>query len=234
MKSILVIDDRSSSANYAAKLALSIAKKVRANLIAFNAAIPVNILPVTEYEFVPENRPSDYMQIQETSLAKQLMLQNQSGEKFMPEITEIDPTLFSADELMPFVKQRDIWMVVKGVPGEEVFSRQTVVSVQAILDKVKCPMLLLPEKPEIKDFDRIVHTIDLRYCKLPILKYLVELATPYKASILLAHISLSGPPRAEKKMIVDLFNTEIRPILNMRSYSLTILQNATWRKFMMC
>jgi hypothetical protein len=79
-----------------------------------------------------------------------------------------------------------------------------------------------------------VHTIDLRYCKLPILKYLVELATPYKASILLAHISLSGPPRAEKKMIVDLFNTEIRPILNMRSYSLTILQNATWRKFMMC
>lgn len=55
MKSILVINDHSVAANYAAKFALSIAQKVRANLILLNVAIPVNILPEIVYEFMPES-----------------------------------------------------------------------------------------------------------------------------------------------------------------------------------
>jgi hypothetical protein len=209
MRSVLVIDDHSSSANYAAKLALSIAQKVRADLILLNASIPVTILPVTDYEFVPENSQADYLETAEVSLVEQLMVQNKSGENFRPEITEINPARFSADELMPFVYQRDIWMVVKGVPGEEDFPRQTAVSIQAILDKAKCPMLLVPEIPEIRKFDHIVHTIDLRYCKLPVLNYLVELATPYHASLLLAHISMSGLPPIKSRDASDIFNKEI-------------------------
>lgn len=149
------------------------------------------------------------MELPEEPLAEQLMMQNQSDKTFRPEITGIDPALFSADELMPFVKQQDIWMVVKGIPGEEAFPPQSAASIQAILSKVKCPMLLVPERAEIKDFERIVHTTDLRYCQLQHLDYLVELAAPYQTSLLLAHIPMSGLPPIEKSYAFDIFNKEI-------------------------
>lgn len=209
MKSILVINDHSAAANYAAKFALSIAQKLRANLILLNAAIPVNILPDIEYEFVPESRQAACTELPGIPLAEQLMEQNQSVKKFRPEITGIDPADFSADELMPFIQQQDIWMVVKGIPGEEAFPRHSAESIQAILNRVKCPMLLVPERPEIEDFKCIVHITDLRYCKLSLLNYLVELATPYQASLLLAHMPMSGLPSLETKEALDIFNNEI-------------------------
>jgi nucleotide-binding universal stress UspA family protein len=209
MKSVLVINDHSSAANYAAKFALSIAQKVHANLILLNVAIPVNILPEIEYEFVPEHRQTVYAELPDVSLTAQLTVKNQVSKKFRPEIIAIDLTLFSADEMLPFVQQQDIWMVVKGIPGEEAFPRHCAQNIQAILNKVKCPMLLVPERQEIKNFERIVYTVDLRYCKLPLLNYLAELATPYHASLLLAHIAMSGLPPMETNEALEIFNTEI-------------------------
>jgi nucleotide-binding universal stress UspA family protein len=205
MKSILVINDHSTAANYAAQFALSVAQKVHANLILLNAAIPVNILPDIEYEFVTANKEANYIELPEVPLAEQLKVQNQAAQKFRPMITGIDPAYFSAGELMQFVQQQDVWMVVKGIPGEEAFPRHSAAGIQAILNKAKCPMLLVPERPEMKDFKHIVHTVDLRYCKLSILNFLVELAMPYRASLLLAHIPMSGLPSIEKKEALDIF-----------------------------
>jgi hypothetical protein len=209
MKTLLVINDYSTAASYAAKFALSIAKKVKANLILLNAAIPVNILPDIEYKFVPESRQAAYIELLEIPLAEQLMMQNQSDKKFRPEIMGIDPADFSDEEMMPFIQQQDIWMVVKGIPGEEAVPLHSAASIQAILNQVKCPMLLVPERLEIKDFKCIVHTVDLRYCKLPLLNYLVELATPYQASLVLAHMPMSGLPPMETKDALDIFNEQI-------------------------
>lgn len=89
------------------------------------------------------------------------------------------------------------------------FLRHSAESVQAVLNRVKCPMLLVPERPEIEDFKCIVHITDLRYCKLSLLNYLVELATPYQASLLLAHMPMSGLPSLETKEALDIFNNEI-------------------------
>lgn len=209
MRSILVINDHSAAANYAAKLALNIAQKVGANLILLNAAIPVSILPAVKYESVPEVMQGGHTELTDVSLAELLNLQNQSAQKFRPKIIGIDPALFLPDELMSFVHQQNIWMVIKGIPGEEAFPRQSAISIQAILNKTKCPMLLVPEQPEIKDFEHIVHTTDLRYCKLQHLNYLVELAKPYQAGLLLAHVTMSDLPPIEKSYAVDIFNKEI-------------------------
>lgn len=206
MKSILVVNDHSAAANYAAKFALFIAQKVHANLILLNAVIPVNILPDIEFEFLPESSQAEYLELPEIPLAEQLTVENQSGNNFKPEITGIDPSMFSADELMPFIQQQDIWMVVKGIPGEEAFPQQSATRIQAILNQVKCPMLLVPEKAGIKYFQRIVYIVDLRYCKLPLLNYLVELATPCQASILLAHVTMNGLPIMENKEAIDIFS----------------------------
>ncbi len=46
---------------------------------------------------------------------------------------------------------------------------------------------------------------DLRYCKIPILRHLVELAKPYDASLMVAHISAKGLVPIEDHYAASLF-----------------------------
>jgi nucleotide-binding universal stress UspA family protein len=209
MKSILVINDHSAAAHHASKLALSIAQKVKADLMVLNVNIPVKVLLENECELVSESMVSDYREWTDPPLTELLIIQNKAHENFKPEIRVIDTALFSNEELIRFVNKQEIWLVVKGVPGEEAFPLQSAVHIQAILNKVKCPMMLVPEIFKIKDFERIVYTVDLRYCQLEIVRYLAQLAAPFKASLLIAHIPAGGLPDMEQNYAQAIFNEEI-------------------------
>jgi nucleotide-binding universal stress UspA family protein len=209
MKSILVINDHSPAAHHAAQLALSIAQKVKADLMLLNVNIPVKVLPANEYELVPESMVSDYREWTEPPLTELLIIQNKEHKNFGPEIRVIDTALFSNEELTRFVNKQEIWMVVKGVPGEEAFPLQSADHIQAILNKVRCPMMLVPEIFKKKEFERMVYTVDLRYCKLEIVRYLAQLAAPFNASLLIAHIPACGLPDMEQDYALSIFNKEI-------------------------
>jgi hypothetical protein len=211
MKSILVINDHSPAAFYAAKLALSIAQKMNANLVLLNIAIPVIVLPVSAYEYVPAGAETDFIEYPDIPLHEQLNRQNKTVENFQPDIISIDATVFSVAELAPVVNRGDIWMVIKGIPGDKTMLQKSALHMQAILNQLNCPLMVVPEQTAVRDFKQIIHTIDLRYCKLPVIRFLAALAKPYAAHLLIAHVPMNGLPDMDQSYALTLFNEEISP-----------------------
>lgn len=209
MKSVLVINDHSSASAYAAKLALAIAQKIKANLILLNVDIPVRILPVIEYELAPESIYEDYLEATEAPLIEQLRSQNLFRQSFFPNITVIDIPEFSDGEIAQLLNKEEVWIVLKGIPGEDAFPSQSAETIQAILRKAGCPLMMVPESSDIKGFEQIVYTADLRYCKLYVIKFLKELAATYEANLLFAHIPMSGLPDMKQSEALSIFNDTI-------------------------
>ncbi|WP_184550654.1 universal stress protein [Mucilaginibacter sp. FT3.2] len=209
MKSVLVINDHSSASSYAAKLALAIAQKVKANLILLNVDIPVRILPVIEYEPAPESVYEDCRDSTEAPLIEQLRSQNQSRQSFFPDITVIDIPQFSDGEITQLLSKQEVWLVLKGIPGEDDFPSQSADTIQAILRKARCPLMMVPESSDIKGFEQIAYTADLRYCKLHVIRFLKELAATYEANLLIAHIPMSGLPDMKHNETLSIFNDTI-------------------------
>jgi hypothetical protein len=74
--------------------------------------------------------------------------------------------------------------------------------------------MLIPEKYDGQGFKQVIYIADLRYCRLSVLHYLVALAQPYKANLLLAHLSAKGLPHIEQNYALSLFNDEISARVN--------------------
>jgi hypothetical protein len=83
------------------------------------------------------------------------------------------------------------------------------INIQSVLNHVRCPLLLVPEKSQVKGFEQIVYIADLRYCRTQIVRYLAELALPYQANILIDHLSAKGLPDIEEQYALKVFDDEI-------------------------
>jgi len=83
-----------------------------------------------------------------------------------------------------------------------------------VLNRVMCPLLLVPEKFRIRDFEKIVYMVDLRFCRLPVVRYLADLAKPYRAKLYIDHLSAKNLPDIEQNYAVRYFNDEVRANVN--------------------
>jgi hypothetical protein len=215
MKTIIVINDNSNEAFHAAFLALDIAEKVGANLLITNE------FKVDERSFAKENiqasgiaGPAD-TEGTLTSLADRLRMLYDSNAEFIPGITEMDISDFRDEDLTRFVIRNNIWMIVTGTSElSDTHTSDLHINIQSVLNHVRCPLLLVPEKSQVKAFDQIVYIADLRYCRLHIVRFLAELALPYGANILVDHLSAKGLPHMEESHASTVFDAEIATKVN--------------------
>lgn len=207
MKTIIVINDNSTSALRAGMAALNIAERVNADLLVANelkvnegAAINNEILAGIDCcQMLPEET--------ESGLAWYLKCCSKSKGNSDSCIRELDISDFSETKLAELIIQNNIWMIIKG--SEEYPEANAVIShlnIQSILNRVRCPLLLVPEKFNLKNFEQIVYMTDLRYCRYDILGYLAQLAWPYRANIMVDHISAKGLPDMTQNYAVEVFS----------------------------
>jgi hypothetical protein len=215
MKTIIVINDNSNEAFHAAFLALDIAEKVGANLLITNE------FKVDERNFAKENiqtsgitGPADTRRTL-TSLAGRLRMLYDANAESIPGITEMDISDFRDEDLTRFVIRNNIWMIVTGTSElSDTHTSDLHINIQSVLNHVRCPLLLVPEKSQVKAFDQIVYIADLRYCRLHIVRFLAELALPYMANILVDHLSAKGLPHMEESHASTVFDVEIATKVN--------------------
>jgi hypothetical protein len=122
----------------------------------------------------------------------------------------MDISNFREEDLTRFVISNNIWMIVAGT--RELSEQHTAdlhINIQSVLNHVRCPLLLVPEKSNWKGFEQIVYIADLRYCRLHAVRYLAELAQPYEANVLVDHLSAKGLPHMEENYALKMFNEEI-------------------------
>ena len=206
MKTILVINDHSAEAAHARAFAELIAEKNHANILIANTC---NIKSKV-FEKVLTKNGTSYTDntLLFNNVPAHLSVPHIDDEAFKPEITEIDISNANETELAALVNKEQIWIMVKGM-GHDTSASTFKINVNYLLNKVLCPLMLVPANWQIKNIERIVYIADLRYCRLHIVRYLVDMAKAIKAHLSIAHLSAKGLPHMDEKYAFDVFNIAI-------------------------
>ena len=211
MKTLLVINDGSPSARHAAALALNVAQSVNADLILANLVIEKSlagqVMPVAaggEPDMQEKAAKPHGLKDELTAISAEW------AEECKPRISELDAADLSINDMVNFVNRNEIWMMVKGVDNDEAPQFYLSAHIQSVLNRVMCPLLLVPAKSALKNFERMVYMADLRYCQLPVAKYLAKLAGPFDASLQIAHVSAKGLPDMEENYAQHVFNDAVK------------------------
>jgi nucleotide-binding universal stress UspA family protein len=218
MKTILVITDHTAEAEHAAVFALMVAQIVGADILIADT-LKVKQLNKDQRVFAgPANE-----QPEETMLnaKEQLELIINPDGAYLPVISEIDISDYETADLIGLINRNDIWLLVLGMPDTLSGSAGNLnVNIQSVLNRVHCPLLLIPQGWELKLLERIVYIADLRYCRLPVLKYLAGVAAPFDAGISIAHLSAKGMVHIVGSYADAIFQNEIIPHIHYDKMSL--------------
>jgi hypothetical protein len=214
MKTIIVINDNTARADHAAMLALTIAQKANASIILANE-VKVAAGESHEKHAITGNKfDNSTLDERHYGLLETLQSHNgQSGQNNI-DIREIDISEFVVDDLSAFIIRNNIWLIVKGSRSFEGQAGGLQINIQYVLNKVMCPLLLVPASCKIKDFEHIAYIADLRYCRLPVVRYVAEFAEPYDANLYIDHLSAKGLPNMDEQYALSFFNDEFKNKVN--------------------
>jgi nucleotide-binding universal stress UspA family protein len=196
MKRILVPTDFSPTAERAFRLALDISERSRGTIILYHAYKPED----SEFLSTAENR-EQYNKQTETNLVKRLhrlkkkVTENAAG---IPVSAVLGRTPV-VDNILGFAEHNNIDLIVMGTQGAGGLRKTVIGSVASrVADNAGIPVLLVPEKYEWKDPERIVFASNYENSDKQALSFLLELAKLYNTGVTLIHL-ISAYLNAEEK-----------------------------------
>ncbi|MFI5136455.1 MAG: universal stress protein [Sphingobacteriales bacterium] len=222
MRKLLIINDNSPEAKHAAEFALSIAQRVEVDLMLVNTfqktrkavekvAAGIIVKGGADIYSYQESKACPFSEIHNHLKA----LNNKLQEGFKPEIEEFDLSGMNENEVIDLVNRNHIWMMVKGMADEEPAAHTKMpVNIHSVLNRVLCPLLLIPVRWALKDIERLVYIADLRYCRIQVVRYLADIAGPWDASLSIAHMSARGLPDMDENYALTVFSEEVSNNVN--------------------
>ena len=188
MKTILVLTDFSAKAEHAAKMAMQIAAMVKAQVrlyTTFHAAqvfpSDAGVYPFFE-DFSEEEKQSDERL---NELAERL---KQSFKK-----ADLPPVSFTSmpGNLAENVEDLEPWLIVMGGKSKTSALNHFLFgsNSSAVMEKAKCPVLIVPEETDIKAFKKIAFATDLQPSETDSISFLEEFGKAWDSSIMVLHVS---------------------------------------------
>jgi len=202
MKQILIINDCTAEAEHAARFALNIAQKTRVDILLANTVANPKYHTVTV--------GGNDIEIQNTLLDELISAANKEADAFKPVINELDISKMNETQLAEFIHTKGIGLIVKGELDAACVPGLPHLNIQTVLNKVCCPVMLVPANWKATAITHIVYLADLRYCRAAVVNYLAELAKPFNADIAVAHFSAKNLPDMEQGYAEDVFDSNIR------------------------
>jgi len=218
MKTILVITDHTPEAKHAAVFALMVAQIVGADILI---ADTIKVMELNKDQPVFAGAATEQPEEKMLNTKEQLELIINPDGPYHPVISEIDISDYETADLIALINRNDIWLLVVGMPNLlPCRAGNLSVNIQSVLNRVHCPLLLIPQGWKLKHLERIVYIADLRYCRLPVLKYLAKLAAPFDAGISIAHLSAKNMVHIVGSYADAIFQNEIMPHIHYDKISL--------------
>jgi hypothetical protein len=216
MRTILIINDNSAEAKHAAEFALALAQKIRADILLMNTSAKTKKVSekVSAGDLVKAYPEGGRNELMVSEMLYHLNSINARQTTYKPGIEEFDIAGANENELIEFINRNHIWMMVKGMANELNASTAKNLNIHNVLNRVLCPLLLVPEQWQLKDIDRLVYIADLRYCRIQIVRYLAEIAKPWRAALSIAHMSAKGLPDMAEKYALTVFSEEVSQNVN--------------------
>lgn len=212
MEDIIVINDDSQEAAHAAEFALHLAQKLNKNLLVANltktaeqtADVRVAITSTGIDIFEDDHA--------ENNLSEHLNLLNSLYAGFHPAIKMVDAYGLSENEVVAFINRNQVHMIVQGASSLPI--KTSGLNIQSVLNRVRCPLMIVPVNYTFEAFERIAYLTDLRYCQAQIINYLAKLNQPNKPAITIAHLCNEGLPELDQAYANDLFARGISTQVN--------------------
>ncbi|HEY9000724.1 MAG TPA: universal stress protein [Mucilaginibacter sp.] len=205
MRKILFLSDNSDAAENAARVGLHIAQKMNADLLVgeLNKVITLDKQLVRAGE---QHTQADQgsLKLEDSVIGKPNL------SEFRPKVDHIDLSGFDAQRVAQLVIQQDIKLLIKGIKASDDGEIIQEFNIHSVLNRIACPLLLVPDNWLHINFERIVYMADLRYCKFQVLKFLAALGDPDEADLMVAHVSEKGIPDMDKNYAREFFDEVIR------------------------
>lgn len=211
MEKIVVINDDSQEALQAAKYAFQLAcfynkhivlanmvsaERSMLNQIARSRAVPAGFEVVLSDDEKPET-VGDHLNCLTT------------GTGFHPDIESLDASGFGEREMINYINSNKIWTVIHGMADDaEIRNNSNRINMKSVLNRIQCPVLLVPELAPVKKIERIVYLADLRYAQTPVINYLAKWRIENE-SVIVAHVCTKGLSELDKSYADHLFNQEL-------------------------
>lgn len=198
MKTILVLIDFSIRAEFAAEFAMHMAMKNGANLLLCSAIEPHG--PKAKLVDPSLHLPANEIFRNEvlfdlTELGRRLLnLTPNQDELFTPIINYLADFGSIAEVVEKIDDIRSIHLVVMGSHKSYGITRFIYGShTHTVLDKLNCPVLLIPESLQFHGINSIAYATDLTFDNDKVINYLVDFAGSFHATIAVNHISPLSP-----------------------------------------
>ncbi|MCQ6959233.1 universal stress protein [Mucilaginibacter aquariorum] len=206
MKTILVISDHSPEAEHAALFALALARAVHADLLL---ATTVKAQQLTKGQPVLAGATTEDP---DSSPMNRLCELNGQSDGYVPKISELDISAYPLDDLIAMINRKEIWLLVEGMPDQSPAGCVALkLNIQSVLNRVRCPLLLVPQSWANHLPERIAYLADLRYCRHQVLRYVGEVCAALDAGLTVAHLSARGLADIAEAYAEELFCKDVVP-----------------------
>ena len=211
MEKIVVVNDDSKEALQAAKYAFQLACFYNKDIVLANmvsAERPV-LNRVARSKAVPAGFEVVLNDDENTETVGDHLNCLKSGTGFHPGINNLDASGFGEQEMINYINFHKPCLIIYGVTANvETQNSDKRINMKSVLNRIQCPILLVPESAPVKKIDRIVYLADLRYAQTPVINYLAKWRVEDE-SVIVAHICKNGLSELDKSYADHLFNKEL-------------------------
>lgn len=206
MKTILVLTDFSTLAENAAVYAVKFAQEIKANLVLFNAygASETNnisaqgIVWSTDFAELQKRSEEDLKALKSKLEA---VLDAETTSEFRPKIGTHCEFGVLAELVEEIILKKSIGLIVMGGQHINNFSRLFLGSdTHDLLDKVICPVFIIPEEASYHRLEKITYATDLKSTDKPLISSVAALGRIFSAGITVTHIEPDPQPEKQAKI----------------------------------
>jgi len=190
MKKILVPTDFSDFADKALQTAVSIAKKIKAEIFLVNVnEMSVAALPIAEYYYYDKEKEQSYLQMVNESLDKTLKkITSDMDLGDVPIYTLVESGLL-VDAIEEVTRREKIDLIIMGTQGATGTKEMLIGSnTEKVVRNAPCPVLSVPNKV-YDTFEKIVFPTTLRPDQLSAFKQLSDLQAVFEGQIQLLYLN---------------------------------------------
>ncbi|MCR8560808.1 universal stress protein [Mucilaginibacter sp. BJC16-A38] len=222
MKTIAVLIDFSERSEHAAKYALHLAKKIKANVLLFNAfLVPADVpmaaaqvaWPLYEFEEIKADAEKELQKFCD-KLKHGLKERPLPGE-FLPAITCRCEEGAVVNTLPTLQGSKGIVLLVAGTHGSDALTSFVLGNnCRELIDDTTLPLLLVPENASVNDIEKIVFASDLNLNDIKYINAVAGLAQDFTADIIIGNVNPDLPEDVKHNKAENSFMQEM--VLNVK------------------
>lgn len=197
MKTIAVLIDFSERSEHAAKYALHLAKKIKANILLFNAFLVPADMPMAAGQVAWPVYEYDEIKADAEKSLKSFCNKLKRGSKekplpgtFLPAITwqcEEGPVV---NAIATLESNKAVRLLVAGTHGSDAITSFVLGNnCRELIDDARFPLLLVPENASFKNLDHIIFATDLDLNDIDYINAVAGLANEFTADVTVVNVN---------------------------------------------